>query len=253
MHRNKPLKSLASGVGRLRDQRGFTLVELLLVASLFGITMGMFAVTFGTVVNRSSEVSDQNILQTEVRSSLDSMVEDFRSAAPPDESTQAIVSYSQNAIEFYAPDRLAPNRMRRLSYYLQGSDCGTEPCTLMRQSTMSTNSNGPPWDWPTTPGPEEIVVQEVTAPAIAAQPGAPSSAWSGGQIFKYCGPISEDIPSDMAPLASSQAPDPITWTCTTPTSVGNIVTIVVRVAMSANPRSQKYTYGSVATLRWNAS
>lgn len=232
----------------LRGEAGFTLTELIVVMGLLGIVTAMFSTTMSTTVRRHSEVNEQNILQTEVRSSINRMVEDLRSATNGD-SVVPILSSGINSITVLSPDRLAPNKMRKVKYFLQGTDCATSPCVLMRQTTESTNSDGPPWTWPATdPAPQQVVAS-VMAPAIAPQPDKPQSGWAAGQIFKYCG----QNPSDMAPLVESEAPDPITWTCTDPGGESNIRTIVVRAAVSATPRSARYTYGAVATLRWNAS
>ncbi len=216
------------------------MLELMLVTALIGITSAMFATTFGAVVNRSNEVSDQNILQTEVRAALNTVVEDLRSSSYGD-ATPPIISGTNSSVSFFSPDRLAPNKLRRVKYFLQGS-------LLKRQVTMSTNSNGPPWSGlETDSGPIQTVIAEVQAPAIAAQPGYPNSGWAAGQVFKYCA----QNPRDMQPLEESSAPDPITWTCTPPGSLDNIKSIVVRAAISATAKSHRYNFGSVATLRWN--
>jgi prepilin-type N-terminal cleavage/methylation domain-containing protein len=242
-----PSRTLCS---RLARQSGFTLIEMVIVVALLGILSAAFSVALEASVTRSSAVSDQNVLQTEVRAWLNTMVEDFRSATKGDDSNAVppwtgspIIVATNSKITFYSPDRLAPDKMRRISYWLDGS-------TLKRQVAMSTNSDGPPWtgiDDAHDTGTIESVVTNVQAPPIAAQPGAPNSAWASGQIFKYCG----QNPSDMEALAESTAPDPITWTCT-PVSADQARTIVVRLAVTPSPRSSTYTYGAVATLRWNS-
>jgi prepilin-type N-terminal cleavage/methylation domain-containing protein len=227
---------------RLANESGFTLIEMLIVALLLGFLSAMFAVTLGATVTRSSSVSDQNILQTEVRASLNEMVDDIRSATHGD-TENPIIYASNTKITIFSPDRQAPNKMRRVSYWLDGT-------TLKRQVALSTNSNGPPWDGIEggDVGTISTVVTSVQSPAIPAQPGAPYSGWAAGQIFKYCG----QNPWNMAALPSSDAPDPITWTCT-PAALADVRTIVVRVAVHPSPRSSTYTYGAVATLRWNDS
>lgn len=228
--------------GHILSEEGFTLIETMVVVVLLGITSAMFATVFGTTVTRSSEVSDQNVLQTEVRASLNNVVEDLRSATRGD-STTPILDNTNSSITFYSPDRIAPNNLRKVKYWWDGT-------ALKRQMTMVTSydPNGAPID-PGDTGPVATIVPSVAAPPIPNQGDAPNSGWQSGQVFKYCG----QNPNDMAPLEESEAPDPITWTCTAPTNKANIKTIIVRATVSANPRSSRYTYGAVATLRWNAS
>jgi len=213
-----------------------------MVVALIGITSGMFAVTFGTVVTRSSQVSDQNILQTEVRGSLNQLVSDLRDATTGN-ATPPIIAFLNNQVTFYSPDRLASGNLRKVDYWLDGTVLKRRVTTVTSYDTQGNPIN------PGDTGPVETIVAEVKAPVIAAQSGAPQSGWVAGQIFKYCA----QNPLDLKPLDESASPDPITWTCTNPGTVANIKTIVVRAAVSATPRSTVYTYGAVATLRWNAS
>jgi prepilin-type N-terminal cleavage/methylation domain-containing protein len=231
--------------GSIHSEGGFTLIELLIVVSLLGITSAMFAVTYGATVTRNAEVSGQNILQTEVRSSLNQFVSDLRDATYGD-STVPIIAFSANSITFYSPDRNKPYRIRRVKYWLVGS-------ALKRQATLSTGFNSTTLKWDglgADTGTVQTIIASVQAPPISATAGYPLSGWASNQIFKYC----TQSPRDMAPLAISTSKDPITWNCSDPgTNASNIKSIVARVVVSANARSAKYTYGAVATLRWNAS
>jgi prepilin-type N-terminal cleavage/methylation domain-containing protein len=240
----------------VQNENGFTLIELSLVVALIGITSGMFAVTYGTMVTRSSEVSAQNILQTEVRGSLNQLVSDLRTATTGN-ATPPIITFENNRITFYSPDRMQTSSLRKVEYWLDGTPSALAAgclvsggCTLRRRITRVTSydTQGNPVN-PGDTGPVETIVATVRAPAIAAQPEAPQSGWAAGQIFKYCA----QNPLDLRPLEESASPDPITWTCTNPGTLANIKTIVVRAAISATPRSKTYTFGAVATLRWNAS
>jgi type II secretory pathway pseudopilin PulG len=226
---------------RFVHESGFTVIELALVITLLGITSAMFSVVYGTTIKRSSDISKQSILQTEMRAALNGMVEDLRSSTTGDSVTHPIIAATNNSITFYSPDRLAPNKMRRVKYWLAGAE-------IKRQVTMSTNSAGPPWTGiATDTGPIRTVVSSIYAPEIPAQPDAPQSGWASGQIFKYCA----ENPIDLKPLEASEDPDPITWSCTSPgADLTNIKTIVIRAAFSATLTSTRYTYGAVSTLRW---
>jgi prepilin-type N-terminal cleavage/methylation domain-containing protein len=222
----------------LRSEDGFTLIELLVVVILIGITSAMFEATFGTVVNRSSQVQSQNILQTEVRASLNQLVSDFRDASYGDTSSPIDASYGANYITFYSPDRQTPSHMRKIRYWVDGT-------TLKRQVIISTNTNGPPWNrngtdlknitLPTASDPVESLFSSISNPTA---------------IFKYCIQSPPDMTIDPSNSTSS---DLITWSCQAPTSAAQVKTMVVRVVVSTLTSSAQYNYGAVATMRFNAS
>lgn len=226
MRRLLSAPSRTTAASQLED--GFTLIELIVVLVLVGIITAMFETTMTTVTHRGAEVQSQNILQTEVRSSLNQLVYDLRNATPPDTTTNAIADgYSATSITFYSPDRQTPAHMRRITYWVNGS-------ALMRQVTLSTNTNGPPWTFGTT-GPITTLFGSIRNPTA---------------VFRYCRQAPNDLTIDPTNSTSAEL---ITWKCTTPESATVIKTVVVRTVVSTLTTSSLYNYGAVATLRWNAS
>lgn len=214
----------------LGREGGFTLIELLVVVVLVGITSAMFATTLGAFVNRSTDVQDQNILQTSVRATLNQLVSDVRDASYGD-TTVPIISYTSSSISFYSPDRLG--HMRRIKYWVGGSSADWY---MYRQVTTSTNTGGPPWTGISSDtGPIETLFDSIQNPT---------------SVFQYCTQTPRDMALAPTNSTSSQL---ITWQCTAPTAASNLKTMVAQVAITANPTSTPYYYGAVATLRWNAS
>lgn len=219
----------------IRREGGFTLIELMVVMVLIGITTAMFEETFSAFVNRSSQVQAQNISQTEVRAGLNQLVSDVRDASPGDATNVPFVSMpTTTQMIFYSPDRLNPFHMRRIKYWVNGT-------TLMRQVTTSTNTSttGPPWTGITADtGPIWTLFGSIQNPTSIP-------------VFKYCTQTPRDMALDTT--NSPTSPLPITWACSTPSAVANVKTVIVNAGIAANPSSPDYYYGAVATLRWNAS
>jgi len=224
----------------LRDARGVTLIELLVVISLLGVTTAMFATIYGTTVDRSSQLQAQNIAQTEVRASLNQLVSDLRNATTGTK-TPPIISYGPSSVVFYSPDRLDPNDLRKVRYWLNGSNL------LQRQITIvaSYDSDGNPID-PGDTGPIETIAT-VKAP-LTGDPD--NGGWAQGTIFKYC---VQSPPNMTIDPSNATSPELITWSCETPASAAEVKTIVMRAVVSPVSRSEQFSYGAVATVRWNAS
>jgi prepilin-type N-terminal cleavage/methylation domain-containing protein len=128
-----------------RDERGFTLVEVLVTMALFGIVLGAFGQMIITSSKTSNRVEEQAALQRDVRASIDRLTTDFRQATKMD-TTSPVESVSSTSFTFDSPDRNVAFHLRRIAYQLVNGQ-------LQRSTTVSTDTDGAPWVWPGTAGP----------------------------------------------------------------------------------------------------
>jgi prepilin-type N-terminal cleavage/methylation domain-containing protein len=124
-------------VKSLRDEQGFTLVELLVSMMLLALLFGSFSTTVSSAIHRSGEITEQDTLQAEARGAMSRLVQDLRQGYTADGSP-AIQSMGQSQITFRSPDRAQPFHLREISYQVAGG-------TLQRREAFSTNTDGPPW------------------------------------------------------------------------------------------------------------
>lgn len=127
----------------MRDERGFTLPELLVAMTLLAIVLGAFGQMLITSSKTSNRVEEQAALQAEVRASVDRLTTDFRQATTAG-AASPVESVSSTAFTFDSPDRATPFRLRRISYRVVNGQ-------LERSTTLSNNTDGPPWFWSGTP------------------------------------------------------------------------------------------------------
>jgi type II secretory pathway pseudopilin PulG len=121
-------------------ERGFLLIELLMVIVFLAVIFGVFAVMLSTTVIHNGEISAESALQTELRAAADSMAAEIRQAYTGDDTWYPIESLSSTTIQFITPDRATPFHVRRVAYRVNGGK-------LERAFTTSTNTAGPPWTW----------------------------------------------------------------------------------------------------------
>jgi len=125
---------------RLRDDRGFTLVETIVTMAIMGIVLSVFGQMLLTSSKTSSRVEEQATLQNEVRVAVDRLTMDFRQATNAN-GTSPVESLSGTTLTFLTPDRLTPFHLRRISYQLVNGQ-------LQRSVQSSTDTDGWPWVWP---------------------------------------------------------------------------------------------------------
>lgn len=125
----------------LREERGFTAVELMAAMAVLGIVMAAFGQMLITSSKTSNRVEEQATLQNEVRAAVDRLTTDFRQATNAD-GTSPVESLSGTTLTFDSPDRMTPFHLRRVSYRLSNGQ-------LERSASTSTDNDGWPWVWPT--------------------------------------------------------------------------------------------------------
>lgn len=130
---------------RLRSESGFTLVELMIGVAILGIVLTAFSQLLMTSSKTSNRVTEEALLQNEVRVAVDRLTTDLRSATNAN-GTSPIESLGGTTLTFVSPDRGTPFHLRRIAYRLVGG-------RLERSQTFSTDTDGWPWVWPATPGP----------------------------------------------------------------------------------------------------
>jgi type II secretory pathway component PulJ len=128
----------------MRDERGFTAVELVVAMTMLLIVLVAFGQMLITSSKTSNRVEEQAALQSEVRASVDRLTTDFRQATTTG-APSPVESVSSTALTFDSPDRRTPFHLRRIAYRVVNGQ-------LERSTTVSTDTDGYPWVWPVTPG-----------------------------------------------------------------------------------------------------
>ena len=141
-----------------RDERGFTIVEMLATMAVMGVILGVFGQLLVTSSNTSSRIEEQATLQNDVRTAVDRLTTDFRQATNA-AGTSPVESLSATTLTFDSPDRATPFHLRRISYQLVNG-------TLQRSSTTSTDDDGAPWVWPPGTPAWTTEIGSVTNPAL---------------------------------------------------------------------------------------
>jgi Tfp pilus assembly protein PilW len=128
----------------MRDEHGFTAVELVVAMTMLLIVLVAFGQMLITSSKTSNRVEEQAALQTEVRASVDRLTTDFRQATTTG-APSPVESVSSTAFTFDSPDRGTPFHLRRIAYRVVNG-------RLERSTTVSTDTDGYPWVWPGTAG-----------------------------------------------------------------------------------------------------
>lgn len=126
---------------RLRGERGFTMIELLVAMPIMLVVMGGLVLMLTTVTHWSGETQSETSLQTEARFALNRMEAEIRGAFPPGDGTNAIVSATATSMTFDTPDTYSTTvsgttensfHLLQISYQVSGG-------TLQREFKTSTN------------------------------------------------------------------------------------------------------------------
>jgi prepilin-type N-terminal cleavage/methylation domain-containing protein len=149
----------------IRDERGFSLVELAVAMPIMLIVMTGLLLLLSTITHWSSQTQDVTILQTESRSAMNTMAANIRGAFYGDGVTPEISSATATSITFTTPDEYGTTvvansesafHLLTVSYQVTGG-------MLQRQYKTSTNtfptaSTTQAWNFPASMGSWQTVV-----------------------------------------------------------------------------------------------
>ncbi len=133
-------------------ESGFTLIEMLVTMFIIGIVFAAFGLVISTTVTHSALITNESVVQNQVRTALDQLTEDLREATTAAAgATSPFVTaggvMSPTSITFYAPDSTYSTanptayHLREISYQLSAGN-------FQRSSAVSSNLSGPPWTIP---------------------------------------------------------------------------------------------------------
>ena len=129
------LRSLA------RDERGFTLTEMLVVISVLGVVLAGMTAVVSTTITQSSQEQEMTALQTEARASVEEFARDLRTAYSGVSGAWPVEAIGASTITFLTPQRLTPFKLQRIQYQLSGT-------SLQRRFVTTSDTDGDPWVWP---------------------------------------------------------------------------------------------------------
>jgi len=139
---------------RLRDDRGFTLVELVVAMPIGLLVIGGMVLMLTTLTHYQNQNQEELTLQTEARSALNVLETQIRGAFYGDGQTPAFSSANATAMTFYTPDEypgsvsgttLSSFHLKQVSYRVQ-----TGQLQSQFQTSTNTYPTAPPWSFPGT-------------------------------------------------------------------------------------------------------
>jgi prepilin-type N-terminal cleavage/methylation domain-containing protein len=150
---------------QLRDESGFTLIELVVAMPIMLIIMTGLLLMLSTVTHWSSQSQEETILQTEARSAMNLLSADVRGAFYGDGITPEVSSATATSITFTTPDEYGTTVVANSesSFHLLTVSYQVTGGMLQRQYKTSTNTfptapSTQAWSFPASMGPWQTVV-----------------------------------------------------------------------------------------------
>jgi len=126
----------------LRDERGFTLIELVVAMPIMLIVMGGLVVMLTTISNKSSQQQEVTTLQVEARNALNIMDNEVRGAFTGDGSS-AITFAGPTQLTFYSPDQYQTVAATGNSFHLRQISYQVTTAGLLQRQSMTTTNTFP--------------------------------------------------------------------------------------------------------------
>lgn len=136
-------------------------MELLVALAIVAILAALFSAVVSSAVRHDAVLEESSSLESEARAVLNTLSEELRQAYTGDPATPPIESMSATSLQFLSAGNGKPFPLRRIAYQLQGG-------RLQRRMVTSSDTDGPPWVWPTaiTSVPWTTVLGSISGSAV---------------------------------------------------------------------------------------
>ncbi len=125
---------------RLRGERGFTLVELVVAMPIMLVVMGGLVLLLTTVTHWGSQTQEETTLQTEARAAMNRLETEIRGAFIGQANSVPFTSATATSMTFDTPDEAAANAATGASFHLLQVSYQVSGGTLQRQFQSTTNT-----------------------------------------------------------------------------------------------------------------
>lgn len=142
-------------IGRLRDERGFTLVELSMAMVMGSLISAAMVGVFFSLSQNAADSERTAELQQSVRSLVAEIVVEIRQAERASPNGEPIEHLDAGRLVFYT-DRADFPGPERIVY--ERKDCANGFCELWVSRFAAIADSGPDWDFATTPFEESFLL-----------------------------------------------------------------------------------------------
>jgi prepilin-type N-terminal cleavage/methylation domain-containing protein len=197
--------------GRIRDQRGFTLTELLVAITIASLILGAAVTAFTSYLTQSAKAEKSSDAQDAARLALDQMATQLRSATSNAATgNQPIEAFSAYNLVWLAP---VPNTsttnnplgLRHIRYCIDARDPDNEKLWLQTAPfSTTTNRNWPATNsCPASPWPSSMVVGENLVNVLQNTPMFITPTDAQGNVTDVNVNALVDIDTNNSPPATS--------------------------------------------------
>lgn len=143
-------------VTRVRDQAGFTVVEMVMGAALAFIVMSAALITLERAFTMNMQVTERIDTSQRARQAMDTITRQLRSAVCPDPLTNSLVGGTNDSVTFYVDlgDGSQPIDRHVLSY--------DATARTLKEARYDGSGASPNTIWPTNPTATRVLLENVT-------------------------------------------------------------------------------------------
>jgi type II secretory pathway pseudopilin PulG len=147
----------APGMPAVRDERGLSLIELVVVMPMLVVLLGGLTTTLITLVHWNDQTREETMQLGESRAAINALVTELRQSYPVDPGTgiqSPIATATATSVTFFTPDRTTTSgtngfRLRKVAYDFSNNQLRRQAVTSSAQYVIG-GTTPPNWNFPGT-------------------------------------------------------------------------------------------------------